>query len=103
MNTASCIEFGTGILWFFSKMKDSVASVEGNTEQCANGTQPKIEEDLQNVKANISHICPYPCSSNPCLNDGNCLETSWKDYTCQCEEGFSGENCSIGKSSDIHT
>ena len=34
------------------------------------------------------------CLSNPCLNNGTCLDEIW-NYTCQCPPGFTGSNCQI--------
>jgi hypothetical protein len=80
---------------FCSKMKESVSRVTGDTSNCADGSQPQIDQDLETVKANISEICPYPCTSNPCLNNGKCTEVSWKDYTCECEKGYEGKSCEV--------
>ena len=32
------------------------------------------------------------CSSTPCLNAGQCID-GINAYTCQCEDGYSGEIC----------
>lgn len=32
------------------------------------------------------------CASNPCLNDGLCIDGDYR-YTCQCLPGFSGQKC----------
>ncbi|XP_014377682.1 sushi, nidogen and EGF-like domain-containing protein 1 isoform X1 [Alligator sinensis] len=32
------------------------------------------------------------CLSNPCQNEGNCLETE-QGYICECPEGYTGPNC----------
>ena len=32
------------------------------------------------------------CASNPCNNNGKCLNAK-DDYECECVEGFSGKNC----------
>ncbi|XP_055358421.1 zonadhesin, like [Betta splendens] len=36
-----------------------------------------------------------PCLSYPCLNGGTCKEASDNSYTCQCAEGFEGQNCEV--------
>ncbi|CAJ0557732.1 unnamed protein product, partial [Mesorhabditis spiculigera] len=33
------------------------------------------------------------CLPNPCANRGLCSQTSLTEYECQCEKGFSGNNC----------
>ena len=33
------------------------------------------------------------CVPNPCENDGSCVD-GVNDYTCICESGFQGKNCS---------
>ena len=30
---------------------------------------------------------------NPCENQGNCISTSRTDFTCECQSGYSGDNC----------
>ncbi|XP_077205134.1 sushi, nidogen and EGF-like domain-containing protein 1 isoform X3 [Paroedura picta] len=35
---------------------------------------------------------PSACISNPCQNEGTCLETS-QGYVCECLEGYSGPDC----------
>ncbi|XP_069042017.1 neurocan core protein isoform X1 [Lepisosteus oculatus] len=35
-----------------------------------------------------------PCQTNPCLHGGTCLSTG-DLYSCQCQPGYSGENCEI--------
>ena len=32
------------------------------------------------------------CETNPCLNDGTCIEAS-EGYNCECKAGFEGNNC----------
>lgn len=34
------------------------------------------------------------CTSNPCLNNGNCQDRL-SDYACFCPRGFTGKNCDI--------
>lgn len=36
---------------------------------------------------------PKGCSSNPCLNEGQCVDTTFGNYKCQCASGFTGLNC----------
>jgi len=32
------------------------------------------------------------CDDQPCLNGASCV-SGWRSYSCQCSEGFSGQNC----------
>ena len=35
------------------------------------------------------------CSSNPCQNGGTCVD-GINSHTCNCDLGYSGDNCEIG-------
>jgi len=36
-----------------------------------------------------------PCSSQPCLNGGQCVQTDVSSYQCQCAPGFDGTTCEL--------
>ncbi len=36
-----------------------------------------------------------PCSSQPCLNGGQCVQTDVSSYRCQCAAGFDGKTCEL--------
>lgn len=36
-----------------------------------------------------------PCSSQPCLNGGQCVQTDVSSYQCQCAAGFDGTTCEL--------
>lgn len=36
------------------------------------------------------------CTKNPCNSGGNCTVTGSDSYSCQCVEGFYGDNCEKG-------
>ena len=38
----------------------------------------------------------YDCDPYPCLNNGTCTDMV-NNYTCACQPGFEGRNCSISK------
>ena len=51
-----------------------------------------------------------PCFSNPCLHDSICLNGyTDKQYLCECQAGYTGEQCEKGKNAleqletNIHT
>lgn len=37
------------------------------------------------------------CLSLPCANDGTCMNTAGS-YTCECKEGWTGQDCKEGMS-----
>ena len=46
-------------------------------------------------------LCSYvldinECESRPCMNNGTCID-GLNNYNCQCEAGYTGLNCEIGK------
>ena len=53
---------------------------------------PIIFKRLYNYFLLDSSWCKNP---NPCLN-GNCTDVG-DNYTCSCEQGFTGERCEIGE------
>lgn len=38
-----------------------------------------------------------PCSINPCLNGGSCVNHPSGNYTCICKSGWAGKQCEVGK------
>ena len=38
-----------------------------------------------------------PCSSNSCHNGGTCVTRPHGTYSCQCAEGFQGNDCNTGE------
>jgi hypothetical protein len=36
------------------------------------------------------------CEVNPCLNDGKCSEADPGEYSCECNENYTGQNCETG-------
>ena len=36
------------------------------------------------------------CESSPCKNNGSCVD-GIGSYTCVCSQGYTGEECEIGK------
>ena len=46
------------------------------------------------ILVSIAEQTSNECLSNPCLNNGTCVDHIW-NYTCQCSTGFTGSNCQI--------
>ena len=42
----------------------------------------------------ITHTAADDCDPNPCLNGGICID-GVNSFTCECEDGYSGETCEI--------
>ena len=38
---------------------------------------------------------PMPCDSDPCQNDGTCLDVDLETFNCTCEENYYGEVCEV--------
>ena len=53
-------------------------------------------------KANrsIFYITVNSCTKSPCKNGGACNVTGDDSYSCQCAEGFYGDNCEKGTHAD---
>ena len=43
------------------------------------------------------HLEINPCSSSPCGNDGMCVNTIDRNYTCVCKSQWAGANCETGQ------
>ena len=37
------------------------------------------------------------CASNPCQNDGGCTAERPGSYSCNCIDGYGGNNCETGE------
>ncbi|XP_028574146.2 protocadherin Fat 2 [Podarcis muralis] len=48
-------------------------------------------------EAGVRQCCPHTgaCRSNPCLNDGLCIEIQGGGYSCICPIQFSGDHCEV--------
>ena len=42
------------------------------------------------------HVDFDECHNSLCQNGGTCVNT-YGDYRCECEHGYSGKNCHLGK------
>ena len=52
---------------------------------------PQCHICLNNLLVDIDE-----CSSNPCLNDGTCIDDV-NSFSCLCADGFEGDICSRGE------
>lgn len=55
-----------------------------------------VDEALLKNEKFLHHIVS-PCAIVPCKNGGTCQPIAGDDFTCQCTEGFYGDNCEKGK------
>ncbi|XP_020615705.1 delta-like protein C, partial [Orbicella faveolata] len=51
-----------------------------------------VDEALLKNEKFLHHIVS-PCAIAPCKNGGTCQPIAGDDFTCQCTEGFYGDNC----------
>jgi len=56
----------------------------------------RIEEKTTNNKINFVFIDVRACEAKPCLNNGTRV-VYLRSYLCQCQTGFTGRSCEIGK------
>jgi hypothetical protein len=45
------------------------------------------------VRCDLEVIPPVGCASNPCLNNGKCMDLPPFSFKCECQAGFAGPNC----------
>ncbi|CAF1078404.1 unnamed protein product, partial [Didymodactylos carnosus] len=69
-----------------------VDTAKGVEQDCPSGLHYNTIAARCERKANQNEP---PCSSNPCLNGGQCSEDGPVAYKCNCVEGFSGVQCEI--------
>jgi len=73
-------------------MKNGVSAewTDEDFAQLKDGLYSKID----GMKAELEEIkkIMHGCLTNPCLNEGTCLETN-NAYNCQCKPGFIGQRC----------
>lgn len=58
--------------------------------------QGTIMELMKDAKIKEGITPCQPCASNPCANDGVCLESQTEmAYTCVCQQGWTGRHCAV--------
>jgi EGF-like domain len=50
-----------------------------------------IEASVTSAVSGVA--CLAPCSTEPCLNGGTCIELSATTYSCECASQFTGDRC----------
>ncbi|XP_051893662.1 neurocan core protein isoform X2 [Pristis pectinata] len=86
---------GSGVLEQTLTIKDLLTSASGQGAEfwtVTPGTASFNDSDEDSVYVGPEE--PDPCQTNPCLHEGTCLSNSTM-YTCDCVDGFTGENCEI--------
>ena len=61
------------------------------------GLQEATPSNLGNDPSSALSGCPREesCIPSPCQHGGDCL-SNWYNYTCQCTEDYTGQDCSQG-------
>jgi hypothetical protein len=90
---------------------NSTCEVNWSTEECITKSTVACESDIREAIftqinyvrsiGNVSVKCVNPCSTLPCRNNGTCTQTGAENYTCQCADGYTGQNCEIDKKCDL--
>jgi len=60
----------------------------------------EYEESAYFNTLNIYYLIKAPCSPNPCQNGGVCIDSNNSTtpyFACNCPNGYTGQNCEIGK------
>lgn len=65
---------------------------KGNEQTCPRGLL--FHPETARCERKLGPI-ENPCSSQPCLNNGQCVQTDVTSYKCQCAQGFDGEHCEL--------
>lgn len=60
----------------------------------------KKKRFLENLYKTFFGTDVNECDLFPCQNNGTCIN-SLGSYTCECETGWQGQDCHIGKSGDL--
>ena len=77
-----------------------VGIVTGESVTCSNVTLPPsclvpCQEPSYCALQNGQSVCVNDCSSDPCKNNGKCLEEQMQGYYCTCPSGYNGRNCEL--------
>jgi hypothetical protein len=65
---------------------------KGFEQQCPKGLY--YHPDSRRCERKLGPL-ESPCSSQPCLNGGQCVQTDVSSYRCQCAAGFDGKTCEL--------
>ncbi|UJR34997.1 hypothetical protein I4U23_027773 [Adineta vaga] len=65
---------------------------KGQEQQCPRGLL--FHQESRRCERKLGPL-ENPCSSQPCLNNGQCVQTDFSSYKCQCAPGYDGQNCEL--------
>jgi hypothetical protein len=65
---------------------------KGFEQQCPKGLH--FHPDSRRCERKLGPL-ESPCTSQPCLNGGQCVQTDVSSYQCQCAAGFDGKTCEL--------